>query len=133
MADKEKEVKDKQEKVEKVETASVPIDQLATMVASIVEAMKRDPEKEAAKEQAAERRKQMQQQQKDMEAGQVAVRKACSHQRENGSWAIAWMGYADNIPRGVCQKCQDLFDPKHPDYATLIKVSTSGYTLTLKA
>jgi hypothetical protein len=140
MADKEKEVTPK---VPALDPATMElIRQLAAQfkpdstlevekIKAIVSELKRDPEAEAKRAQALEQRKQMQKSQEEFVASQKAVKKACTHTRADGSYNIAWMPYADRVPRGVCQVCNDLFDPTHDMYEHLLKNSTQGYTLYL--
>jgi hypothetical protein len=101
-----------------------------TVVAAVQE-MKRDPDKEAAKVEADKRKAQMQKEQEDVTAQVKAAQNRCAHKRENGDYVIAWSPYADNVPRGFCQRCNAAIDPSHSDYQFLLKHSTQGYTLTM--
>lgn len=39
-------------------------------------------------------------------------KKSCSHQRQNGSCAIAWATQSDGIERGFCPYCESVITPE---------------------
>ena len=50
----------------------------------------------------------------------------CPHLREDGTSTIAWHTNSDNVMRGVCQRCNILLQPGHPDYMRMARVPTRG-------
>lgn len=50
------------------------------------------------------------------------IAEACGHIREDNTSAIAWMQNSDLVTRGVCQRCNSLFQPGNKDYIRLIKI-----------
>ncbi len=105
-----------------VNTGSETIPLTSDVLKTILEEVKKpyiDPELVARKERD---RLRMRDEQKKAIAHKQKVADACGHIREDNTSAIAWMQNSDFVTRGVCQRCNTLFQPGHKDYIRLLKI-----------
>jgi hypothetical protein len=101
--------------------ATVDLAALGKAIAEGLKEAKRDPELEARK---ARDRQRIREERGRQEANQRAIQDNCPHLREDNTSAVAWMRNSDDITRGVCQRCNALFTPEHPEYLRLIRIPT---------
>lgn len=99
-----------------------PVQMDTATLLKMIEELKKpyvDPKIVEAKER---QRLALREERKRSEENRKAREAACSHLREDNTSRIAWMQNSDLVTRGVCQSCNALFQPGHPDYMRLIKI-----------
>lgn len=114
--------------------AEAPVNMTMEQMITFIKEIKRDDDVIAAKAQKEAEAKEMAETAADTRANLQRFRNSCDHKREWGGqlqWNVAWSPYADDIPRGVCQRCGDEFNPEHPKYREMLtNGSTKGFYLT---
>ena len=103
---------------------SLTKDDLSYLLSKVIEESKKPYVDANVEAQKVRNRERIRGERAEQEANRAAREAACAHMREDNTSAVAWMQNSDNIWRGVCQRCNALFTPSHPDYAALIRIPT---------
>jgi hypothetical protein len=95
----------------------------ALFVDEAEEERKRDERDLRAKERAQKAAQQAinAKQEQDRLAGMAAMKAACTHQRQDGSWNLQGQRSCDGVIRFMCPQCRGQFAPGDPAYETLLK------------
>jgi hypothetical protein len=60
-------------------------------------------------------------QERDRLTSAAAIKAACTHQRQDGSWNLQGQRSCDGVIRFMCPLCRGQFAPGDPSYETLLK------------
>jgi hypothetical protein len=87
------------------------------------EALKKEERELRAKERAqkAEQQAKNKAQEDARLASMEAIKNACTHQRDDGTWNLQGQRCCDGVIRFMCPQCGGKFAPGDPQYETLLK------------